>query len=31
MFNGNISEAARLLRIPRSTLQSRLSMLKSKC
>jgi arginine utilization regulatory protein len=31
MSNGNISEAARLLRIPRSTLQSRLSMLKSKC
>ena len=29
--NGNISEAARLLRIPRSTLQSRLSVLKSKC
>jgi transcriptional regulator with GAF, ATPase, and Fis domain len=31
MSNGNISEAARLLRIPRSTLQSRLSTLKSKC
>jgi two-component system, NtrC family, response regulator HydG len=31
MSNGNISEAARLLRIPRSTLQSRLSVLKSKC
>jgi arginine utilization regulatory protein len=31
MSNGNISEAARLLRIPRSTLQSRLSILKSKC
>jgi len=31
MSNGNISEAARILRIPRSTLQSRLSILKSKC
>jgi len=28
--NGNVSEAARLLRIPRSTLQSRLLVLKSK-
>jgi transcriptional regulator with PAS, ATPase and Fis domain len=31
MSNGNISAAARFLRIPRSTLQSRLSVLKSKC
>jgi DNA-binding NtrC family response regulator len=31
MSNGNISAAARLLRIPRSTLQSRLSILKAKC
>jgi DNA-binding NtrC family response regulator len=31
MSNGNISEAARLLRIPRSILESRMSMLKSKC
>jgi transcriptional regulator with PAS, ATPase and Fis domain len=29
MSNGNISEAARLLRVPRSTLQSRLSSLKA--
>jgi transcriptional regulator with GAF, ATPase, and Fis domain len=31
MSKGNISESARLLRIPRSTLQSRLSVLRSKC
>ncbi len=30
-FNGNMSEAARVLKIPRTTLQSRLLVLKEKC